>query len=296
MNAGTHSQQRPEQRPLRGIAMILAAVTTFAVMDTIAKHLSQTYPVNMVVWARYAFQMLVMIVVLAPRHGMSLVRSKRPGLQFIRGLLLSTSTTMFFLSLSRMPLAEASAISFATPLFLVMLSGPMLGEPANRRAWIAVAIGFAGIMIIMRPGSSVFAWIALLPLVVAANNSVYQTLTRKLAGVDPSLTTLFIPTLIGTALLSIGLPWFWMTPLGWGDCALMLTLGLLGGFGHFALIKAFEYAPTPVIAPFLFSQLVVAVALGWLVFDQLPDGWSFAGMAVVVASGIYIANHHRRRS
>jgi len=277
------------QHPLRGILLIVVAVSTFAVMDTTAKYLSRTYPVPAIVWARYFAQALFMLLVLGPRLKLDLVRTRRPRLQLARGVTLALATLLFFSALSLMPIAEASAITFVSPLLLTALSVALLRERVPPVAWIAVAAGFVGVLIIIRPGGAVFSPAALLPLATACCFAGYQIMTRQLAGVDSSFTTLFYSAIVGTALMSLVVPFFWHPPESIVHALLLTLLGILGAVGHFVLIRAFHHAPASVLAPFVYSQLVAVLVLGYVVFGEFPDGWSLTGMAIIVASGVFIA-------
>jgi drug/metabolite transporter (DMT)-like permease len=277
------------QHALRGILLIIAAVSTFAVMDTTAKYLSRTYPVPAVVWARYFVQAIFMLVVLGPRLKLDLVRTRRPRLQILRGITLALATALFFSALSLMPIAEASAITFVSPLLLTALSVLLLRERVPPVAWVAVAAGFVGVLIIIRPGGAVFSFAAVLPLMTACCFAGYQIMTRQLAGVDSSFTTLFYAALVGTVLTSLVVPFFWHPPETVLHGLLFLMLGVLGAVGHFVLIRAFHHAPASVLAPFVYSQLVAVLLLGYVVFGEFPDQWSLVGMAIIVTSGVFIA-------
>lgn len=277
------------QHVLRGILLIIVAVSTFAVMDTTAKYLSRTYPVPAIVWARYFTQAVFMLLVLGPRLRLDLLRTRRLGLQITRGITLALATLLFFSALSLMPIAEASAITFVSPLLLTALSVFLLRERVPPIAWIAVAAGFVGVLFIIRPGGAVFSPAAVLPLATACCFAGYQIMTRQLAGVDSSFTTLFYSAIIGTALTSLLVPFYWHPPETIVHGLLFALLGVLGAVGHFVLIRAFHHAPASVLAPFVYSQLVAVLVLGYAIFGEFPDGWSLAGMAIIVASGVFIA-------
>jgi drug/metabolite transporter (DMT)-like permease len=281
--------RRARTHPLRGILLLVAAVSTFSVMDTTAKWLSQTYPVPAVVWSRYAAQVLVMLVLLGPRYGVRLVATQRPRLQILRGFVLVGSTMLFFTAISLMPIAEASAISFVSPFILIALSVAFLGERVRPSTWAAVAVSFVGVLFIIRPGSAVFSVVALLPLLTALFFAVYQLLTRKLAGVDSTLATLFISALVGAAVMTLVVPFFWTPLVAWWHVLLFLAMGALATAGHFMLIRAFEIAPASTLAPFVYAQLVAVLALGYAVFGNFPDSWSLVGMAIIVLTGAFVA-------
>ena len=278
---------------VRGILLVLAATSLFALLDTVCKWLSQTYPVPMVVWARYLAQTVLMVIVLGPRLGWGLVRTKIPGMQLLRGLALLSVSLVFLLSLSLMPIAETTAISFMAPLLLTALSVLVLREYVPRGAWAAVTAGFIGVLIIVRPGGGLFTPMVLLPIASALLFAIYQLLTKKIAGIDSTLTTLFHGCLVGTVILTVTVPTFWVQPQSWFDGLLFIFTGLLGGGGHFLLIRAFEHAPASLLAPFMYFQLVVVSILGYVVFITFPDGWSLIGMGIIVLSGAWVAARHR---
>jgi len=277
------------QHPLRGIALLIAAVSTFSVMDATAKWLAQTYPVPAVVWARYAAQVLVMLVVLGPRYRLALVKTRRPRLQIVRGFVLVTSTMLFFGAISLMPIAEASAIAFVSPLILIALSVVFLKEKVRVATWIAVAVSFIGVLVIIRPGSGIFSVTAALPILTAFFFATYQLLTRKLAGIDSTLATLFIAALVGACVMTVLVPFYWVPIVSPWHAALFLAMGALATAGHFMLIRAFELAPASTLAPFVYSQLVAVLVLGYVVFGSFPDRWSLFGMAIIVATGAFAA-------
>ncbi len=276
---------------LRGILMIMTAVAMFSVMDSIAKYLSRFYPVTGIVWARYTFHLLFVIAFLGPRMKFGLVRTRHLGLQIARGILLAASSMFFFSAVKFMPLAEASSISFITPVLATLLGVFLLKEKVEPARWLAVAAGFIGVLIIIRPGSGIFSWVALLPLATAASFALYQILTRKLAGVDNPYTSIFYSGLIGTVVLSAVLPFHWTMPRNIAHALLLLSIGFLGGLSHLILIRAYDRAAVSTLAPFSYTQLIWVILLGYLVFGDFPDHWSITGMAVIMASGIYIATH-----
>jgi drug/metabolite transporter (DMT)-like permease len=279
--------------PLRGILLLLAATATFACLDNLGKWLMQTYPVGMVVWARYLLHTLIMIAFLAPRLGMSLIRTKALPMQILRALVLIASSLMFFWGLSKMPIAECTAISFMSPLLLTVLSIWFLKERVRPSAWIAVVAGFIGVLLIVRPGGELFTPVVILPLITALLFATYQLLTRKMAGIDPALTTLFWGALVGTVLTSFFVSLFWQAPQSGFHILLFVMTGVLGALGHFFLISAFERAPASTLAPFLYAQIAFSSGVGYLVFDAFPDGWALVGILIIIASGIWIALRHR---
>jgi drug/metabolite transporter (DMT)-like permease len=194
-----------------------------------------------------------------------------------------------------MPLAEAASIAFMTPIIIAVLAGPVLKEKVGARTWVALAGGFTGVLLIIRPGTGFFTWAALLPLVSALFMAFYQMLTSKLAGRDAPLTTLFYPALIGTLLVPLVSPAALVMPATLPHAGLFLLIGVLGGLGHFFLIQAHHYAPSSMLSPFMYAQLIMALFLGWLVFGQLPDAIALVGMATIAASGLLLILAHRRK-
>jgi drug/metabolite transporter (DMT)-like permease len=283
----------PHSSALRGILLVIAAVGAFALMDTLAKYLARWYPMPGIVWARYAANLTILLVYLAVRGELGRLRTARPGLQLARGLLLAAATFLFFTSLTVLPLAEAAAIGFVMPLFLALLAVPMLRERLDVPRLIAVLAGLAGALLIVRPGAAVFTPYAILPVGMALCNALYQILTRKVAGLEHAYTSLVWGAIVGAALFSVALPFAWRMPAEPLHWVLLVLIGLLASVGHFVLIRAYDYASATGLAPYFYTQLVWVMLLGWLVFGDFPDGWALVGMAVIVASGLYVANRQR---
>ena len=273
---------------------MVLAVSTFSCLDATAKYLSTLYPVPSIVWARFVLQIVLMVVVLGPSLGIGLVRTTNLRLQLVRGGVLTASSVLFLTALSRMPLAEAASIAFMAPLFIAVLSGPVMHERVEARTWLALGAGFAGVLLIVRPGGALFTWAALLPLSSALMMAIYQMMTRKLAGRDAALTTLFYPALVGSLVVPILFPLSFSLPSQAFHVMLFIVLGILGSVGHFLLIRAHDHAPPSVLGPFMYAQLLTALVLGWLVFGQLPDGLAIVGMLIISASGLLLILSHRR--
>ncbi len=278
----------PGQNQLLGILLALAAMLLLSLMDLLAKYLGQSLPVAQIVWARYFFQCIIMLAVFWPRRGLGLIRTSRPGLQLFRSLLLVLCTVIFFTAIRYMSLADAVAISFVSPLMVTALSVPLLGEVVGRRRWSAVAIGFVGAMIIVRPGMGVMHWAAWLLLGLALAYALYQITTRMLSRTDDPMATLFISALVGAVLASLVVPFYWQTPENIGIWLLLVLMGVTGGVGHYVLIRSFEYAPVAVLAPLSYTALLWNTLFGYLVFGDLPDRWTLGGAAILIATGIYI--------
>ncbi|WP_153109540.1 DMT family transporter [Propionivibrio limicola] len=276
-------------RILRGMLLISVAVVLFAIMDTISKYLTRFYPPTGVLFARYLFHTLLVVVVLVPRRGAGFMRTVRPGIQIVRGVMLAAASLCFVTAVKYMPIAEATAIQFLSPLIVTSLAVFFLKEPMDRARWAAVLAGFLGVLIIIRPGSGVFSWYALLPLGTAVLFASYQVITRRLAGMESVYTSIFYPGVVGTLMLACTLPFAWVPPQSVSHCVLLALAGIIGGSAHLILIQAYEHAPASRLAPFSYAQLIWVTLTGYLVFDNLPDFWSFVGIAVLAASGIFTA-------
>ncbi len=279
----------------RALPLFLLAGFCLSSLDATAKYLVADHALFLVVWARYAGQMLF-VTPFAWRHaGSGFWRTQRLGLQLLRSALLLGATACFFAALRYLPLAEGSAITFLAPIFGVVLSGPVLGERPNLARWIATAAGFCGILVLVRPGSAVFHPAAFLLVLAALFNALYYLLTRKL--VDESMyTTLFYSALVGTVGLSLALPWELHASTPTSRDGLFLALGLFAGLGHWLIVRAFQFAQPSLLLPFSYLQMIWATLYGYLIFDQLPDRWSAAGMSVIVASGLLLALQERWRT
>jgi len=277
--------------PGRGILWMLATTFCFMCLDTLAKLLTESYPVPQVVWARYVFHVVLLAAFLGPRV-VPVMRSARPALQLLRSLFLLGATGFFFSGLSFIPLADASAIMFVAPLVVTALSLPLLGERVGARRWASVVVGFLGALVIIRPGGAAMEPAALLVLGAAGCYSLYQIATRQLARHDRPLTTLAYSALVGALAASVVVPFFWVAPdlQGW---LMMLGMGFFAGLGHFALIKAFAAAPAATVSPFGYVALIWATLFGFAVFGDLPDLWTVTGALIIAGSGLYIAHRER---
>ena len=277
----------------RGILLMVSAIGVFVLMDSTAKYLSQWYPVPGIVWARYLINLGILLVWFTARGELKRIRPTRPGIQLARGLLLASATFLYFTSLRVLPLADAAAIAFVLPLFVAVLAVPMLGERLDLSRTVAIFAGLLGALLIVRPGSSVFTWYALLPVAMAACNALYQILTRKVAGIEHPLTSLVWGAIVGSVLLSLVAPFHWKAPESAWHWTLLGVIGLLASIGHYLLIRAYDYAGATLLAPYSYTMIVWAVLLGFLLFGNLPDGWSVAGMVVIVFSGLFLAGRQR---
>jgi len=276
--------------------MFLLAGVCLTALDTTAKYLVRDHSLFLVVWARYIGQMLVVTPFVWHRAGPTFWRTRNPGTQLVRSACLVAATACFFAGLRYLPLAEGSAVTFFAPIIIVVLSQPVLGERPTRARWAAAIMGFTGIVVLLRPGSSVLHPAVILMLGAAFCNAMYQLLTRKVPG-DNANTTLFYSALVGAVGLTLALPLgLDGAALTWFDTGLLVALGLFAGLGHWLLIHAFLLAPASLLTPFSYLQMLWATLFGYLVFGQLPDRWSALGMSIIVGSGVLLAILERRRA
>jgi len=278
--------------PTLGIGLLVLAEVVFAALDSAAKFLGEEMPVPMVVWGRYLFNLLILLAIFPGRRLRPALVVTRPWLVTLRGVLLLSMTYVFFTAISFIPLADAVAIGFLAPLIVVALSIPLLGETVGPRRWAAVAVGFTGVLLIIRPGFSEVHWAYGLMVLLAAMFALFVILTRILTRTEGSTPLLFHGVVVGTLGASLIVPWFWVdpTPVQW---VIFAAMGALGGLAHLLLINAYKSAPASMLAPFQYSQIIFAAAAGWLVFGDFPDAFVWAGTGILVASGIYI--WHRER-
>ena len=282
--------------PLSAIGLIVGAALCFTVLDATVKALADRYPIPLLVWARYTVQLLVIFVWLLPKMGASLFRTPRFRMQLARGALLPLSSLCFFSALKYLPLAEATAINYGTPILVIVLAMIFLGERITRPRMALVLAGIAGMFLIVRPGSVVFQSAAFWAIGSAVFYGTFQILTRILAGEDSRVLLLY-PALVGTAMLTALLPFLgigYAMPLR--DAAFIAVAGLLGTFGHFLFILASQRAPASALSPYTYMQLVFAIIVGWVIFGSFPDAWTIAGMMVIGGSGLLITLHERRRA
>jgi drug/metabolite transporter (DMT)-like permease len=282
--------------PLReGLPRFLLAGLCLSSLDATGKYLVRDYSLLLVVWARYAGQMAIVTPFAWRRGGRGFFRTNKLGLQLLRSLMLVLATLCFFAGLRYLPLAEASAITFLAPIFVVLLSWPVLRERATRARWVASITGFIGILVLLRPGSSVMHPAVVLLIGAALANALYQLLTRKLLD-ESAHTTLFYSATVGTLLLSCALPFAVdLERLTRGTAPLFVLMGVFAGLGHWFLTHAYLAAPVSLLTPFTYLQIVWATAFGYAIFGQHPDRISAIGMAIVVASGVALALWERRR-
>ena len=279
---------------VRGIGLMCLGVAMFPFLNASAKLLALDYPIPEIVCARFAGHLVWVSLLFFPRHGWRLFVPHRPMVHILRSSLLLGATAFFVSAVGYIPLATASAIGFTTPFIVTALSVPMLGEPVGMRRWIAVGVGFLGALIVIRPQPSVASWAMLLMLGNATCYSFYQIFTRKGGAHDSAETGIVYAALVGTVAAAIVVPFFApRLPDRLIDLGLFIALGFFGGFGHYFVGRAFQLAPAALISPFGYLELIGTTILGYLLFRNFPDGWTWVGVAIIVVCGIYVGYRER---
>lgn len=286
------AQQRRQR--LTGIALMCGAVALFACLDTTAKYLNPHMSSLQIAWARYSSAFVLTLIVSNPLTHPALLRSKRLKLQITRSLLLVASTALNFIALRWLQLDEALSIIFTFPFIVAIVSGPMLGEWIGWRRWSAICVGFGGVLLITRPGFGGMHPAALITLVGTICYGFYAVITRIVSRVDSNQTSLFYANFIGALVMLPVIPFVWTTPESWPIALMMLGTGVLGSAGHFLLISGHRLAPAAVLSPFVYTQLIWVVILGYWVFDHVPNRWTLAGAAIVIGSGLYLLYRERK--
>jgi drug/metabolite transporter (DMT)-like permease len=280
--------------PLRGILIITVASLIFPVGDAIAKHLVSTYDVMLILWLKYLVQTALVAGFILMTLPLATFKTKRPGLQIARGLAGIGSYGVFLTAINFIPLADAIAIEFTSPIFVAVLAVPILGETVGARRWAAILVGLVGALLIVRPGLGIVHWAASLMLVAAMSIAFMQIFSRLIALTEHPLTTLFYTSATALALTTPAIPFAWghLSAADWG---MMIAVGAIAGFCHWLFIRSFEFATASLLAPFTYAQIVGATVLGYLFFGDFPDGWTIIGTAILVLSGLYIAYRESRQ-
>jgi drug/metabolite transporter (DMT)-like permease len=270
---------------MAGVVLAVAAVACFGALDTTTKFVTTSVPLLMALWCRYAFQAVLTTVTVLPRRGMSVLRTRNPRFQWLRGILLLTSSLLAFASLKYMPVGEFTAIVAVAPLAITFLAATVLKEHVSLLRWLFVIGGFAGTLVIIRPGGESFQWASLLPLALVGTNAWFQVLTSKMARTEDPVTMHLYTGWVGTLLTSLALPFVWTQLPHWWLWAALCFMGTMGAIGHFMLILAYQRAKAGTLAPYLYAQIGFAMLGGWLVFSHVPDGWSLLGIVTIAICG-----------
>jgi drug/metabolite transporter (DMT)-like permease len=282
---------RETERPLRGIALLVSATVLFSMSDTTAKYLTGSLPAIEIAWVRYiVFTMLAAgVAVRSGHHGM---RTRRPVWQILRGLGVVGSAVLFIASLASMPIAQATTVNFVSPLLITILSVPILGERIRLGGWLAVLAGFAGVLIVARPGTERFHPAVLLVLGSSLCWSGAMLITRRMARTERASATLLWTAGTGLVLLTVLLPFAFVAP-SLASVGLALVIGLISSGGQWLTLLAYRRAPASVLAPLSYGQLIWSSVLGYLVFGSVPSRWTLIGGAIIACSGFYTVREAR---
>ena len=280
---------------LIGIGLVSFTYLLFTLLDGSAKWLVGSVPVIVVVWLRFATHVLFAGVLLLPLRGVSLVRTRHLRWHILRALMFVAMTGMNFWALQYLQLTVTSSIFFAVPILIALFAAPMLGEKLDRGRWAAVILGFAGVLVIIRPGSAAFHPAMIAAMVNAVLYALFNLMTRRLAAYDSPETIQFLPAVGATLVLAPFALACWQSPAGWLEWGVLCLLGVCGGLGHYLLALAHRYAPATVLAPFLYQQVVYMALFGYLVFGDVPGAPVWIGAAIVIASGLYLFARERAR-
>lgn len=287
----SEEQAPPPKGPHRGarraVLIMLGGILILSFMDVLIKYLTRDVGTAQLMWVRFTLQGVFLTLIAGASGIRERLTSRRPELHVLRSVLQLTGSFTFILSLAYLTLAEANAISFASPLMLAAMSRIFLGERASADRIIAIAIGFVGVLIVIRPASGVFQWAALLPLVTAVTIAGSHILTPIIARTEDPSKALYYQAYITAVGFGLVMPWLWvdLSALSWG---LLVLVAAMGTIGHFAMIRAFQHAPPSLLSPMLYLHLLWAIAFGWGFFGEVPDFPMLLGSAIIVASGLYV--------
>jgi drug/metabolite transporter (DMT)-like permease len=279
---------------LIGIGLISLTYLCFAILDGSAKWLVGSVPLAVVVWLRFVTHVLFAGAVLLPMRGLALFRTRHLRWHALRALMFLAMTGINFWSLQYLQLTVTSSIFFTVPILIALASAALLGEKLDRGRWGAILAGFAGVLVIVRPGSAEFHPAMLAAVANAMVYAAFLMMTRRLAAYDSPETIQVLPALGATVLFAPFAAAAWESPQGWIEWSVACLLGVLGALGHHLLAAAHRYAPASVVAPFLYQQVIYMAAFGYLVFGDVPSGWVWLGAAIVVASGLYLFRRERQ--
>ena len=287
--SAVHTPGHPTQHRIGlGIFFMMLAVTFFPFMNGTVQLLSERYASDQIIWARVTSHLVFMLLLLMPRDGWRIFVTRQPAAQITRSITQLLSTSFYFSSVKFLGLAQATSISFMTPFFVAGLAWPLLGERVTMTRLMSMLAAFAGVLLIIRPGTSVFQWASIGILCSTIFYATYQVFTRRVAGTDSPNTSVIYSVLLASIVMSIIMLFRWKTPESWYDVGLMAALGVFGGLGHWCLAKAMTYAPANVVSPFQYWQLIGAVIIGYFISGNWPDALTWVGAAIIISAGLYL--------
>lgn len=276
-----------------GLWYMLLGMCLFACTDALAKYLTQSLPPMQVVWLRQSGLFLGIVIILCLR-GRQILHTTHPKAQIARGALAAVSAALFVIAVSYVPLADAVAITFVAPFIVTVMGAVLLREPVGLRRWAAVIVGFVGTLIVLRPGMGVLHPAAFLLIIAATAFAIRQILSRVLARGDRTVTTVAYTAIVSWSLLALAQPFVWQTPTTAQQVVLLILMAVLAAGGETLVIMALDAAQAVVVAPVQYVLLIWGTFFGYVLFDQLPDGWTLLGSAIVVMTGLYIFDRERR--
>ena len=279
---------------LTGIGIVSSTYVLFSLLDGSAKWLVGSMPVIMVVWLRFVTHVMIAGAILFPLQGKALLKTSHLRLHVIRGLMFVAMTGINFWALQYLQLTVTASIFFTVPILIALISASILGEKLDWGRWAAILAGFAGVLVIVRPGSAEFHPAMLASIINAVFYAIFMLMTRRLAAYDSPETIQYLPAVVAAVLLTPFAIAAWEWPAGWLEWTVVCLLGVLGATGHYLLALAHRYAPASVLAPFLYQQVIYMALFGYLVFGDVPSPAVWAGAAIVVSSGLYLFSRERQ--
>lgn len=305
----TNDASRPHDQPLKAIILMGGGVLMFSVADALIKAMSGTYPIGQIMTFRNIFACIPMAFYFYRTSGFAFFKTKRLGLQLLRGVIGVISMASIFLAFKLMPLAEAVALTMSSTIFLAALSGLLLGEAVGWKRWVAIWVGFIGVLLITRPGKNLFDGVALFALASAFLFALSMICVRHLSKTDSGATTIFYFILVCLIGSFLTIPWQWISPdhiwvkqgiIGWSppalrDVGILALIGCVGGAAQIAMTQAFRIAPASVVAPFQYADILYSIIWGYLFWAEVPDLYLYAGGTLITLSGIFIVRHEVKR-
>ncbi|MEM9222484.1 MAG: DMT family transporter [Pseudomonadota bacterium] len=287
-------QSAPSESAVAGIGLMAAAAALFGFLDATAKYLGQTMNAFDLVWLRYATHVFLLALFLRAWRNFEAFRTERPFLHILRGINLMGATVFNFWALRYLQLAEASAIMFCAPLLVTAVAGPVLGEKVGLRRWVAVGVGFVGVLIVTRPGTGAMHWAVGLSVMAVINYASYAVLTRRMNETESPQSLLMLSAIVGFVAFAPFAPSALTSLQGW-HWGLALLMGAFGVVGHYALVIAHKIATASTLAPFIYTQMIWMIALGYFIFGDVPDVFTVLGTLIIAAAGLYILHRERVR-
>ncbi|MBM3510969.1 MAG: DMT family transporter [Alphaproteobacteria bacterium] len=284
---------RPDDARLRGVVFLTCSMLFMVLMAATTRQLRlDDYPTTQIVWARYVFN-LALVLALVPHRLLTLLQSRNPLLQIVRAAIILVGAFIFVVALRYVTVADLVAVTFMSPIMITAFSAPLLKERVSWHSWVAIGVAFLGMLVIVRPGFGLVHWAALLPLLLAFCYASNQLIIRMIGYLDHPMTSLAYIALIGSVVTTAIVPFDWRDPdpIGW---VWLIATGVIAGLAHLTMIRAYERAAAPVIAPFIYTELLWAIVVGYLAFGEMPDLWTMVGAAIIASCGLFILGRERR--